>query len=393
MPPYIPHGWKYLAFDKNGWLYVAFGPPCNVCLPPTSTSQVRHINPANGTAEIVALGVRNSVGGDVDPRTGDYWFTEHARDWLGEDIPSDKLNHISRLGEHFGYPYCHQGDIPDPKFAMGHKCSEFAPPVLKLGPHVAALGMKFYTGNQFPADYKNSIIIAEHGSWNRHNYLGGRLVRVIVDPEGKTAKEDVVGHRMDRARQQVSRPAQRCAARRRTARSWLPMITTAPSTGSATASDPSRDRFVLIIVLSLGSKPETSGLDPAFNVSTPHASNVGVCASYMTRIRFSCWLWCCLVCRSVPGTRAAADLAAGKAAAEGCAGCHGEDGISHTPLTPSLAGEPDDFTQWQLVFFRGGSRKSEVMGPIAAALNNEEIRNLGAYYASLPPPKPEPRHG
>jgi glucose/arabinose dehydrogenase len=192
MPPYIPHGWKYLAFDKNGWLYVAFGPPCNECLPPTSNAQVRHINPANGLAEIVALGVRNSVGGDVDPRTGDYWFTENARDWLGEDIPSDKLNHISRIGEHFGYPYCHQGDIPDPKFAMGHKCSEFAPPVLKLGPHVAALGMKFYTGNQFPADYKNSIIIAEHGSWNRPKYLGGRLVRVTVDPEGKTAKEDVL---------------------------------------------------------------------------------------------------------------------------------------------------------------------------------------------------------
>jgi len=135
MPPYIPHGWKYLAFDKNGWLYVAFGPPCNICLPPTSTSQIRHVDPATGLAEIVALGVRNSVGGDVDPRTGDYWFTENARDWLGDDIPSDKLNHITRIGEDFGYPYCHQGDIPDPKLAMGHKCSEFSPPALKLGAH------------------------------------------------------------------------------------------------------------------------------------------------------------------------------------------------------------------------------------------------------------------
>src|ERR1700761_2243398 len=151
MPPYIPHGWKYLTFDKNGWLYVEFGPPCNVCLPPTSTSQLRHINPADGTAEIVALGIRMSVGGDIDPRTGDYWFTENARDWLGEDKPSDKLNHLARFGEDFGYPYCHEGDIPDPKFAMGHKCSEFAPPIVKLGPHVAPLGMKFYTGDQFPA--------------------------------------------------------------------------------------------------------------------------------------------------------------------------------------------------------------------------------------------------
>jgi glucose/arabinose dehydrogenase len=189
MPPYVPHGWKYLAFDKNGWLYVAFGPPCNICMPPTSTSQVRHINPANGEAEIVALGVRNSVGGDVDPRTGQYWFTENARDWLGNDVPSDKLNHITRLGEHFGYPYCHQGDIPDPKFAMGHKCSEFVPPVVKLGAHVAPLGMKFYTGNQFPAEYKDNIIIAEHGSWNRLKYQGGRLERVIVDADGKNAKQ------------------------------------------------------------------------------------------------------------------------------------------------------------------------------------------------------------
>ena len=119
MPPYVPHGWKYLTFDKDGWLYVAFGPPCNECLPPTSTSQIRHINPTNGAAEIVALGIRQSVGGDIDPRTGDYWFSENARDWLGEDIPGDKLNHIAHVGEHFGYPYCHQGDIPDPKYAMG----------------------------------------------------------------------------------------------------------------------------------------------------------------------------------------------------------------------------------------------------------------------------------
>ena len=96
------------------------------------------------------LGQRNSVGGDVDPRSGQLWFSENARDWMGDNIPSDKLNHLTRYGEHFGYPYCHQGDIPDPKFNMGHKCDEFTPPVLDLGAHVAPLGMRFYTGNSFP---------------------------------------------------------------------------------------------------------------------------------------------------------------------------------------------------------------------------------------------------
>ncbi|NEW91831.1 PQQ-dependent sugar dehydrogenase [Rhodopseudomonas sp. BR0M22] len=190
MPSYVAHGWKYLAADKDGWFYVPFGPPFNIGIPPTSVSQIRRVDPKTGNAEIVALGVRNSVGGDVDPRTGKYWFTENARDWISDDMPSDKLNMISKMGEHFGYPYCHQGDMPDPKFAMGHQCSEFTPPVLNLGAHVAPLGMKFYTGDQFPAEYKNNIFIAEHGSWNRHKYQGALIKRVIADPDGKNAKQE-----------------------------------------------------------------------------------------------------------------------------------------------------------------------------------------------------------
>jgi len=189
---YNAHGWKYLAPDKDGWFYIPVGPPFNIGIPPTSTAQIRRVDPKTGNAEIVALGVRNSVGGDVDPRSGKYWFTENARDWLSDDTPSDKLNMISRLGENFGYPHCHQGNIPDPKFAMGHKCSEFTPPVLNLGAHVAPLGMKFYTGSMFPASYKNNILIAEHGSWNRHQYQGARIVRVIVGPDGKNPKQEVL---------------------------------------------------------------------------------------------------------------------------------------------------------------------------------------------------------
>ncbi|HXI05077.1 MAG: PQQ-dependent sugar dehydrogenase [Bradyrhizobium sp.] len=192
MPPYVAHGWKYIAVDKDGWFYLPFGPPFNIGIPPTSVSQIRRVDPKTGNAEIWALGVRNSVGGDVDPRTGRYWFTENARDWISDDMPSDKLNMISKIGEHFGYPYCHQGDFPDPKFAMGHKCEEFTPPVAKLGAHVAPLGMKFYTGDMFPAEYKNNILIAEHGSWNRHKYQGARIKRVIVGPDGKDAKQEIL---------------------------------------------------------------------------------------------------------------------------------------------------------------------------------------------------------
>jgi glucose/arabinose dehydrogenase len=208
MPPYTPHGWKYLTVDKQGWLYVPFGVPCNICMPPTSTGQIRHIDPKTGMAEVVALGVRNSVGGDVDPRTGQYWFTENARDWLSDDTPSDKLNHVAKEGMHFGYPFCHQGDIPDPKYAMGHKCSEFTPPVVKLGAHVAPLGMKFYTGSQFPAEYKDNIFIAEHGSWNRHKYQGGRIERVIVEADGKKARQEVFASGwIDGDKSYIGRPA------------------------------------------------------------------------------------------------------------------------------------------------------------------------------------------
>ena len=197
MPPFTSHGWKYIVADKDGEMYLPFGPPFNIGIPPTSVSQIRKVNSNNGLAEVVALGVRNSVGGDIDPRSGDYWFTENARDWMSDDTPSDKLNHVSRMGEHFGYPYCHQGDIPDPKFAMGHKCSEFTPPVVKLGAHVAPLGMKFYTGTQFPSQYADNISSPPpHPSPSMGPGTGiptraAVSTRVITDPDGKNATQEV----------------------------------------------------------------------------------------------------------------------------------------------------------------------------------------------------------
>ena len=190
-PPYVPHGWKYLVPDGKGWFYIPVGVPCNICLPPTSTGQYRRVDPKTGAAEVVALGVRNSVGGAVDPRSGQLWFTDNGRDWISDDLPSDELNRVTRLGEHFGYPYCHQGDLADPKYGTERKCSEFTPPVYKQGPHIAGLGMKFFTGDQFPAQYKNGIFIAQHGSWNRTKKLGYRVLFLSVDPDGKNPKEEV----------------------------------------------------------------------------------------------------------------------------------------------------------------------------------------------------------
>jgi glucose/arabinose dehydrogenase len=190
-PPYVPHGWKYLVPDGKGWFYIPVGVPCNICLPPASTGHYRRVDPKTGAAEIVALGVRNSVGGAVDPRSGQLWFTDNGRDWISDDLPNDEVNRVSKIGEHFGYPYCHQGDLADPKYGNELKCSEFTPPVYKQGPHIAGLGMKFYTGDMFPAEYKNGIFIAQHGSWNRAKKLGYRVLFLSVDPDGKNPKEQV----------------------------------------------------------------------------------------------------------------------------------------------------------------------------------------------------------
>jgi glucose/arabinose dehydrogenase len=173
------HGWKFIAFGPDGKLYVPVGAPCNVCDEKNPVyASITRMN-ADGTGfEIFARGIRNTVGFDWNPSTKEIWFTDNGRDNLGDDVPADELNVAPRAGMHFGFPYCHQGDISDPEFGRRHNCSEFTPPVLKLGPHVAALGLRFYTGNMFPADMKNQVIIAQHGSWNRTTPIGYRLMLV-----------------------------------------------------------------------------------------------------------------------------------------------------------------------------------------------------------------------
>jgi glucose/arabinose dehydrogenase len=176
------HGGKFIAFGPDGKLYVPVGAPCNICEPdPNRYANIMRMNEDGSALEVYARGVRNSVGFDWDPRTHELWFTDNGRDLLGDDVPPDELNHAPAAGMHFGYPYCHGGTIADPEYGKRHACSEFIPPAQNLGPHVASLGMRFYTGSQFPAGYRNQVFIAEHGSWNRSTRIGYRVTVVTLE--------------------------------------------------------------------------------------------------------------------------------------------------------------------------------------------------------------------
>lgn len=184
-PKEMHHGWKYIAFGPDGKLYVPVGAPCNICNPEEEIySTITRLNPDGTGMEIFAKGVRNSVGFDWHPATNVLWFTENGRDMLGDNMPPDELNRAPEKGMHFGYPFCHAGEIKDPEFGEGRNCNEFVAPAQKLGPHVAPLGMKFYTGNMFPAEYKNQILIPEHGSWNRSEKIGYRIQLAKLDEKG-----------------------------------------------------------------------------------------------------------------------------------------------------------------------------------------------------------------
>lgn len=180
------HGWKYIAFGPDGKLYIPVGAPCNICDDAQKDERyasITRMNPDGSGMEVFAHGIRNSVGFDWHPQTKELWFTENGRDQLGDNIPPDELNTAPQAGMHFGYPYCHAGEIPDPEFGKGKTCDSFTKPVAKLAPHTAALGMKFYTGSTFPANYRNTIFIAEHGSWNRSEPIGYRVMMVRMNGE------------------------------------------------------------------------------------------------------------------------------------------------------------------------------------------------------------------
>lgn len=183
------HGWKFIGFGPDGKLYVPVGAPCNVCEQENPVyASITRLN-ADGTGmEIFARGIRNTVGFDWSPNKKELWFTDNGRDNLGDDVPNDELNLAPKAGMHFGFPYCHQGNILDPEFGKGKACSDYIPPALNLGAHVASLGMRFYTGSMFPAEYRHAIFIAEHGSWNRSIPIGYRVSVVFLN--GKDSVTD-----------------------------------------------------------------------------------------------------------------------------------------------------------------------------------------------------------
>jgi glucose/arabinose dehydrogenase len=187
LPKDEANGLHFLGTGPDGKLYVSIGMPCNNCRPHATQAQIRRIDLEGNNVEAVALGVRNSLGFDWSPQSKQLYFTDNGRDWLSEDAPSDELNRVVKPGENFGAPFCYQGNMPDSEFGWGHSCDEFTAPVTLLGPHVAPLGMRFYTGRMFPRDYSDAIFIARHGSWNRTKKLGGDVVAVHLNKSGSVA--------------------------------------------------------------------------------------------------------------------------------------------------------------------------------------------------------------
>ena len=188
LPPEQHHNWKYINFGPDKKLYVPFGAPCNICEPPKEYAQIRRYNADGSGMEVLATGIRNSLGFDWHPKTGELWFVDQGRDWMGDAGPEEELNRLAKPGLFFGYPYCHANGVPDADIKKADPCKGVTKPVTTLGPHAAVLGTKFYTGSMFPAEYKNTLFIARKGSWNRTKKFGYDVVNVRAGADGKNAK-------------------------------------------------------------------------------------------------------------------------------------------------------------------------------------------------------------
>jgi glucose/arabinose dehydrogenase len=209
LPPLQHHNWKYIRFGPDGKLYVPFGAPCNICEPTAEYAQIRRYNADGSGMEVIARGVRNTVGFDWHPTTRELWFSDHGRDWMGDDGPADELNRMSRTGLNFGFPYCHANGVPDADIKKDRPCDGVTLPVAEMGPHTAVMGVHFYTGNMFPAEYRNALFVMRKGSWNRTRKSGYDVVRVVTDAEGRNARMEpfITGFLDEQTQGFVGRPA------------------------------------------------------------------------------------------------------------------------------------------------------------------------------------------
>jgi glucose/arabinose dehydrogenase len=188
LPPEQHHNWKFIAFGPDGKLYVPFGAPCNICVPGTEYAQIRRYNADGSGMEVIARGVRNTQGFTWHPVTQEMWFTDHGRDWMGDDTPPDELNRMQKVGLNFGFPHCHADAVVDRDFPKANACADVTLPVQTMGPHAAAMGVHFYTGSMFPAEYRNVMFVARKGSWNRTVKNGYDVVTVRMDAEGRNPR-------------------------------------------------------------------------------------------------------------------------------------------------------------------------------------------------------------
>ncbi len=189
LPGEVPHGWKFIKIGPDGKLYVPTGAPCNICDIKEGYAQIARMNLDGSGFEVVARGVRNTVGFDFDPKNGELWYTNNGRDWLSEDFPNDTLNRVGSPGkDHFGFPFCHQGTMADPVYGWGKNCADYTQPAQLMGAHAATLGMRFYTGKMFPSQYQGAIFIARHGPWNRTKKYAADVVVAWPDGKGGIAK-------------------------------------------------------------------------------------------------------------------------------------------------------------------------------------------------------------
>ena len=174
------HATRTVRFGPDGRMYVSIGSSCNVCIEKDERrAAILQFSPEGSGGKIFASGLRNSVGITWSPETKEMWATDNGRDWLGNDLPPEEIN-IVKQGGNYGWPYCYGDGIPDPKYGNPEFCTQTIRPAFKMQAHSAPLGLTFYTGKLFPPEYRGDLFVAFHGSWNRTDPTGYKVVRIKI---------------------------------------------------------------------------------------------------------------------------------------------------------------------------------------------------------------------